>query len=103
MKPMDDNWWKAFGMLMLFCLCSQIPLLAWIWIESLGEKEQLQLTTNTSVPYEVGFECGVIVAKMDILTDTWDGEYKRLSDKYMKLNCQYDNKEEDIHNYVLSM
>lgn len=27
------------------------------------------MKTNTSVPYEVGFECGVIVAKMDILTD----------------------------------
>lgn len=38
------------------------------------------------------FDCGIIVVKMDILTDNWTGEYKRLSDKYKYMWCKIVDK-----------
>lgn len=32
-------------------------------------------------------DCWIIASKMDILTDNWTGEYKRLSDLYIQKEC----------------
>lgn len=52
--------------------------------------------------YARWYNCGIIVSKMTILTDTGDGEYKRLSDKFEYKKCRYDG-EKATNDYVLSM
>ncbi len=60
-------------------------------------------TTWYAPRYELWFECWVIVTKMNILTDTGTWEYRRLSDKYDTIGCQYDNPDEDIVLYIQEM
>jgi len=65
---MSDNW----GFVLWLILGLFIVIMVWIIPNS----------------KEVWVECWIIATKMDILTDNWTGEYKRLSDKFLENWCK---------------
>ena len=57
--------------------------LLWVIVHNATAKPNIIHDTKET-SYEIGYQCGIIVAKMDILTDNGTGEYKRLSDRYIQ-------------------
>lgn len=64
-----------------------------------------KITENKIDPaYQKGFDCWIIIAKLNILTDNWTGEYLRLSNKYFKLDCQWSWKKNiNTYEYIEAM
>ena len=72
----------------LFWNLARVLLFVWLVTARFAIATPHSENTPASPEYQKGYECGVIIAKLNILTDNGAGEYLRLSNKYFDLNCK---------------